>query len=65
MKSFLPEPIASLAKVSQESGLYRVDVNVDRNEMKTYITKDGKIFFPGGIEMEKEEVSTYQWCSGD
>jgi len=64
-EKFLLEPIASLTKVSQESGLYRVDVDVKGNKMNTYITKDGKIFFPEGIETEKEEVSISQWCLGD
>jgi len=39
---------ATLKGVSEENGLYKVKINIANNDYDTYITKDGKTFFPEG-----------------
>jgi hypothetical protein len=44
-----------VAGVSKESGLYKVVIRVEKQEVPTYITKDGKTFFPSAMALEKKE----------
>jgi len=41
--------------VIQEAGLYKMKLNVGGEEFFSYITKDGKTFFPQGINLEEIE----------
>jgi hypothetical protein len=44
----------SLINVNEESGVYKVTLKIGDQEFPSFVTKDGKILFPGaGIEMEK------------
>ena len=45
----------SLISVTEESGLYKIDLKIDEQEFSSYVTKDGKILFPQGITLEQTE----------
>jgi hypothetical protein len=42
-----------LEEVTEEYGLYSIKINIRGQELNPYATKDGKIFFPQGIELEE------------
>lgn len=44
---------ASLLDVSEEYGLYRLDLSIDGQDYSSYITKDGKFFFAEKIDIEE------------
>ncbi len=47
-----------VSEVIEESGLYKAKVLVKDNEFESYMTKDGKVFFPDanqGLKIETEE----------
>ena len=44
---------ASIKNVEEKSGLYKVMVNVGGQEIESYLTRDGKTFFPQGMATEK------------
>lgn len=44
---------ASLVEVSEESGVYKIDLQVKENPYTSYITKDGKILFSQGFAVEE------------
>jgi len=51
-QNMLPEGIsASLLEVIEENGLYKIRIKIDENEYTSYVTKDGKLFFPQGIDL--------------
>ena len=50
----IPGINASLVDVSQESGLYKVTLRLGEEELISYATKDGKLFFPQAIDLESE-----------
>ncbi len=41
-------------EVSEERGIYKISVAYDGNEINSYATKDGKLFFPEALNMEKD-----------
>jgi len=45
------ESVAKLGAVTEEKGLYNVKLSVSGQEFNSFITKDGELFFPQGIEM--------------
>ena len=45
---------ASLLNVAEGNGVYKFGIKVGEEEFDSYITKDGKILFASGIEMEKK-----------
>lgn len=44
---------ASLISVSEEYGLYKIDINFQGNDFASYISKDGKTFFPEAMNIEE------------
>ena len=42
---------ASLVRVSEENGIYKIHLKIGNNEYDSYITKDGKYFFPEGFDL--------------
>ncbi len=44
---------ASLINVGEENGFYKIKFSLQGNEMESYITKDGKFFFPEVISLEE------------
>lgn len=53
--------VASLEGVSEEYGLYRVDIVFEGQPFSSYMTKDGKLFFPEALDID--ELTGYM--SGD
>ncbi len=50
---------AVLVSVSEESEVYKFKMKIDEEEFDSYLTKDGKILFPSGINLvEPEEEAT-------
>ena len=48
-----------LLEVTEEYGMYSIKIDVEGQELNPYATKDGKVFFPQGIELgEIEEDPT-------
>jgi thiol-disulfide isomerase/thioredoxin len=45
---------ASLIDVVEGSNVYTFKINVDGQEVSSYITKDGKLIFPQGINIDEE-----------
>lgn len=43
----------SLTSVTEESGLYKINLKINEQEFSSYVTKDGKILFPQGIALEQ------------
>ena len=42
---------ATIKLVSEENGLYLLNMDVSGQELNTYVTKDGQLFFPQGIKV--------------
>ena len=62
--------IASLKDVSEEEGLlyklYKVEFTIEDRELESYITRDGKLFFPEGIKLaEVESITIGDFSVGD
>ena len=52
---------ASLVEVVEENGLYKITFDVQGNQIKSYTTPDGKLFFPDVINLtEAEPVAVEQ-----
>jgi len=45
---------ASLINVSEESGVYKINLQIADQEYESYVTRDGKILFSSGIHLKKE-----------
>lgn len=51
-QNMLPEgKVALLLGVREEDGLYKIRIKIDENEYTSYLTKDGKLFFPQVIDL--------------
>ncbi|MDI6592084.1 MAG: hypothetical protein QME61_04130 [Patescibacteria group bacterium] len=48
---------ASLLNVAEENGVYKFHLKIGSNEFDSYVTKDGKLLFIEGIDMEKTSPS--------
>lgn len=46
---------ASLIEAVEENGLYKVKFSIEGRELESYITRDGKLFFPEGISLTEVE----------
>ncbi len=46
--------------VAEENGLYKFEVSLNGQEFFSYVTKDGKLFFPEGIDLTAEAGVTDQ-----
>lgn len=55
-EKLLPQGITAslVGEPSEEQGLYRFRIKLEDQEFFSYITKDGKILFPEGIDLESE-----------
>jgi len=47
----------SLTNITEESGLYKIDFDLQGREISSYATKDGEIFFPEGIKVNEQPES--------
>lgn len=56
-KNMLENGGAVLVSVSEESGVYKFKMKVEEEEYDSYLTKDGKIIFPSGINLTSEETT--------
>ena len=55
---------ASLAGITEESGVYKIKLEIGGQEFPSYVTKDGKILFPDeGINLD-EEIPAFEDPSG-
>ncbi|MCD6500650.1 hypothetical protein J7K42_01365 [bacterium] len=59
-ENLLPEGIeaTSTGEIIDDKGLYKFQVEVAGKKFFSYITKDGKILFPQGIDLEKEVAAS-------
>lgn len=57
------QAVAKLVEVKEENGMYNVILSLSGKEINSYITKDGKLFFPQGINVD--EVSGLTDSSAD
>lgn len=48
---------ASLLEITEESGLYKIKIDIEGEEYESFVSKDGKLLFPpeSGIEITGEE----------
>ncbi len=46
---------ASLIETLEENGLYKIKFSVGEQEIESYMTRDGKLFFPEGLDLTKVE----------
>lgn len=44
---------ASIIKVVDEYGLYKMEVDINRGTVESYLSKDGKLFFPQALDIVK------------
>ena len=49
-----PGTSAALKNVSESSGVYSIGISIGDQDYTSYITKDGKLLFAGGIDMAQE-----------
>lgn len=45
---------ASLLEVTEESGLYKIRLQIEDQEYESFVTKDGKLLFPQGTDISEE-----------
>lgn len=60
--------IASLIDVTEEGSVYKIQLKIGGTEYESYATKDGKIFFPEGYNLEANppaDGETEEPASGD
>ena len=51
-----PDMGVTINQVSEEKGLYKLSLSLaDGNQVESYLTKDGEIFFPEGINIKEFE----------
>ncbi|MDP1884203.1 MAG: hypothetical protein Q8L10_02440 [Candidatus Moranbacteria bacterium] len=58
-----PGTVATVEDAEREGGLYKITINIaGKQKVATYLTKDGKKFFPEGMDtdVEKREVAEKQ-----
>lgn len=55
-----PGMTASLVSTTEENGFYKLRLKIGNDEFDSYVTKDGKFFFPQGynLEAKTEKVQT-------
>lgn len=49
---------ASLVNVTEENGVYKFRLKIGENEYDSYVTKDGKLLFTEGINIEEKKPET-------
>lgn len=50
--------VATLIEVTEENWVYKIHLKIGEEEYDSYVTKDGKILFPQGVDLE--EISETQ-----
>lgn len=55
INEYLMEPgsKASIVSVSEEYGLYKIEVDITSSVVDSYLSKDGKLFFPQALNIEE------------
>jgi hypothetical protein len=48
---------ATIKSVTEEYGLYKLDINIVTSDVETYLSKDGKLFFPQALDIDKISAS--------
>ena len=56
---------ASITDVTEERGVYKLDLLVSENPFSSYITKDGKLFFIEGILIEEFDPNSWMMPQGE
>lgn len=58
---------ASLLETLEENGLYKIKFNIEGQEIESYLTRDGKLFFPEAIKLDEiqEPISEKGFTIGD
>jgi hypothetical protein len=51
---------ASLVNVTEENGVYKFHIKIGDREYDSYVTKDGKLLFTEGINLEQKSASTQE-----
>ncbi len=49
---------ANFSGISEKDGLYKISLSVQGTEFTSYMTKDGKLFFPEAFDIENFEAPT-------
>lgn len=49
-----------VSEVTEEKGLYKIGVQAGNQNIDSYMTKDGEIFFPRGMDMDNPQQSSAQ-----
>lgn len=50
----IPDTEVSVAEIVEDMGLYKLTLNVGDQAFVSYVTKDGKLFFPQAIDLKPE-----------
>tara|TARA_Y100000310_G_C20683169_1_gene817314 strand:- start:63 stop:1589 length:1527 start_codon:yes stop_codon:yes gene_type:complete len=57
------QAVALLSEVKEEGNLYKVTISLGNEQIDSYVTKDGNLFFPQGIELT-DSLGSVQAPSG-
>lgn len=44
---------ATIKSITEQYGLYKLDVDITNNVVQSYLTKDGKLFFPQALDIDQ------------
>ena len=64
MKTQLQGQTASLVNVTEEDGVYKFRLKIGEKEYDSYVTKDGKLLFTEGVNMEQNPASVQGAANG-
>lgn len=56
---------ATIKDITSEYGLYKLSIDITSDVVESYITKDGKLFFPQALNIEEIEASQNKAAAGD
>ncbi|MBZ1356526.1 MAG: thioredoxin family protein [Candidatus Nealsonbacteria bacterium] len=54
----------SIIEITEESGLYKIILDIEGTEVNIYATKDGKMFFPEAIKIDASENMREETTTG-
>jgi len=46
---------ATLDSITEEKGVYKMEITAGEQQIQSYVTKDGKVFFPQGMDIAEVE----------
>lgn len=52
------QAVAKLVSVNEEENLYNLKLRISGQEVDSYVTKDGKVFFPQGMKIDEASALT-------